>query len=115
MKAPIRFVFMIAMLVISNSGMQFSPPAPNPFNPDTWLPYQLSEASDVMIRIFNPQGQLVRSLAVGHREPGIYLSRERAAYWNGRNEVGEAVSSGIYFYSIEAGGFAATKKLVVAR
>ena len=88
---------------------------PNPFNPETWMPYQLSEASDVVIRIFNSQGQLVRRLQVGQREAGLYLSRERAAYWNGRNEAGEEVSSGIYFYSIEAGGFAATKKLVVTR
>ena len=88
---------------------------PNPFNPETWMPYQLSEASDVVIRIFNSQGQLVRRLQVGQREAGLYLSRERAAYWNGRNEAGEGVSSGIYFYSIKVGGFAATKKLIVAR
>lgn len=88
---------------------------PNPFNPDTWIPYQLSEDSHVVIRLYTATGQIIRTLNLGHRNAGFYTNRERAGHWDGRNESGEQVSSGIYFYSIEAGSFAATGKMTVAR
>ena len=88
---------------------------PNPFNPETWIPYQLSEGADVTIRIYNSTGQLVRMLDLGKQEAEIYLNRESAAYWDGKNDTGEHVSSGVYFYSIHAGKFLATKKLVILK
>ncbi|MFC1718547.1 leucine-rich repeat domain-containing protein [Candidatus Poribacteria bacterium] len=88
---------------------------PNSFNPDTWIPYQLSEDADINIRIYNTAGQLMRTLNLGHRPAGFYTDKPKAAYWDGRNEAGEQVSSGVYFYTIQAGDFTATKKMVVAR
>ena len=88
---------------------------PNPFNPDTWIPYQLSEDSHLIIKIHAATGQLIRTLDLGHKSAGFYANRERAAHWDGRNEVGEQVASGIYFYSIKAGTFTGTGKMTVAR
>ncbi|MFC1716754.1 tandem-95 repeat protein [Candidatus Poribacteria bacterium] len=86
---------------------------PNPFNPETWIPFTLSVDSHVTIRIHNTSGQLVKSLELGEMAPGAYVSRNKAAYWDGRNEVGEQVSSGIYFYSIQAEGFSAVRKMLL--
>jgi hypothetical protein len=81
---------------------------PNPFNPETWIPYQLHEADEVVIRIHNVTGELVRELRLGYKSAGIYTSQDRSAYWDGRNEAGEHVSSGVYFYNIQAGNYNAT-------
>jgi hypothetical protein len=88
---------------------------PNPFNPETWIPFKLSKASDVTIKIYNISGQLVRTLDLSHLESGSYLSKERAAYWNGKNEAGERVASGVYMYYINAGSFSSTKKMVILK
>lgn len=88
---------------------------PNPFNPDTWIPYQLSEDADVTIRIFAASGRLVRTLSLGSKPAGFYVGRDKAAYWDGRNEVGESVSSGVYFYSIQAGKLATVRKMVIVQ
>ena len=88
---------------------------PNPFNPETWIPYQLREAADVQISIYDPRGVLVRQLSLGHRVAGQYLSRSRAAHWDGRNEVGEPVASGLYFYTLTAGDFTATRKMLIVK
>jgi hypothetical protein len=88
---------------------------PNPFNPETWIPYQLKEASDVRIRIWTLSGELVREFAFGYKPSGLYTSRDKAAYWDGRNESGESVASGLYFYSIQAGNYVSTKKMIVAK
>lgn len=88
---------------------------PNPFNPDTWIPYQLKEDARVEIEIYAATGQLVRILNLGYRPVGFYTDREKAAYWDGKNEAGEPVASGIYFYSIKAGNFSATRKMVIVR
>ena len=88
---------------------------PNPFNPETWIPYELSEPADVVLTIYAIDGQLVRTLALGHQSAGVYQSRSRAVYWDGRNEVGESVASGIYFYTITAGGFTATRKMLIRK
>lgn len=91
------------------------PNYPNPFNPETWVPYQLAAAADVMLTIYAADGTLVRTLALGHRAAGVYQSKSRAAYWNGRNELGEPVASGIYFYTLTAGDFSATGKMLVRK
>ena len=88
---------------------------PNPFNPETWIPYQLSEAGKVVISIYNVSGHLVRRLDLGHKEAGMYLNREMSAYWDGKNESGDKVSSGVYFYNIQSGKFSKTMKLIVSR
>jgi len=88
---------------------------PNPFNPETWIPYQIRESAEVVIRIYNAQGQLVRILDLGQRETGFYLGRTRAAYWDGLNSAGEKVASDIYFYQIQAGNFSATRKMVIVK
>jgi len=88
---------------------------PNPFNPETWIPYQLKDTGEVTIRIYNATGELVRVLDLGYKPVGLYLSKDRAAYWDGTNKLGASVASGIYFYSIQAGGFAAVRKLIVLK
>ncbi|MFC1714384.1 Ig-like domain-containing protein [Candidatus Poribacteria bacterium] len=88
---------------------------PNPFNPETWIPYQLAQPSYVTIRIYRSTGELTRTLDLGTREAGFYADKMKAAYWDGRNDAGEQVSSGVYFYTIQAGGFAATRKMIVAK
>ena len=88
---------------------------PNPFNPETWIPYQLAEASDVTVRICSVDGTLIRTLALGHQPAGIYQSKSRAGYWDGRNAFGERVASGLYFYTLTAGDFSATHKMLVRK
>ena len=88
---------------------------PNPFNPDTWLPYQLKEGSEITIQIFSASGNLIRGLNFGYKPAGLYISHDRAAYWDGKNEAGEQVASGVYFYTIQAGEFTATKKMILAK
>ena len=91
------------------------PNYPNPFNPETWIPYQLAKPADVSLTIYDIHGRIVRVLDFGHQHAGIYQSRVRAAYWNGRNTVGEKVASGVYFYTLTAGDFTATRKLLIAK
>ena len=88
---------------------------PNPFNPETWIPYHLSKDTDVTITIYAVNGTLVRTLSLGHQDVGIYQTRSRAAYWDGKNEFGEAVASGLYFYTLKAGDFTATRKMLIRK
>ena len=88
---------------------------PNPFNPETWIPYQLAEAADVTLTIYAVNGQIVRRLAFGHQLAGIYQTRSRAAYWDGRNALGESVASGVFFYTLTAGNFTATRKMLILK
>ena len=88
---------------------------PNPFNPETWIPYQLSQDSPVSVSIYDTAGVLVRTLSLGMRSAGFYNSRERAAYWDGRNAFGERVSSGIYFYRLRTPTFDQTRRLVIVK
>ena len=88
---------------------------PNPFNPETWIPYQLSEDTDVSISIYGTTGELVRTLSLGFQSAGFYNSRERAAYWDGRNALGERVASGTYFYQLTTPSFQQTRRLVIVK
>ena len=88
---------------------------PNPFNPETWVPYQLAQPADVSISIYAVNGKLVRTLGLGHQAAGTYQSRSRAAHWDGKNESGESVASGIYFYKFTAGDFSATRKMLIRK
>jgi hypothetical protein len=109
-----RNVHIPAWAVIPTSS-QLLQNYPNPFNPETWIPYRLSKPADVRVSIYNLSGKLVRTLELGTRKPGTYTDKERAVYWDGRNESGETVSSGIYFYHLHAGEFTSVRKMVVAR
>ncbi len=91
------------------------PNYPNPFNPETWIPYQLAQRADVTLRIYSVDGSLVRTLSLGHQPAGMYQNRARAAYWDGRNEIGEPVASGVYFYTLTAGEFTATRRLLIVK
>ena len=91
------------------------PNYPNPFNPETWIPYQLATPAEVTLTIYDIQGRIVRDLDLGHQRPGMYHTRSRAAYWDGRNAVGEPVASGVYFYTLTAGEFTATRKMFILK
>ena len=97
---------------------------PNPFNPETWIPYQLAKPAEVTLTIYAANGAVVRTLELGHQPAGFYESRTRAAYWDGKNQIGEPVASGIYFYtlstestrdSVTAGDFNATRKMLIRK
>ena len=88
---------------------------PNPFNPETWIPYQLAEPAEVTLTIHAVNGTLVRTLTLGYQPGGIYQTRTRAVYWDGKNEVGEPVASGVYFYTLTAGDFNATRKMLIRK
>ena len=88
---------------------------PNPFNPETWIPYQLAKPAEVTVTIYAANSAVVRRLDLGHRRAGSYESRSRAAYWDGRNARGEPVASGVYFYTLQAGDFSATRKMVIRK
>ena len=88
---------------------------PNPFNPETWIPYRLAEDAFVRLTIYDQTGKVVRTLDVGHRVAAVYESRSKAIYWDGRNEVGESVASGVYFYHLSAGDYSATRKMLIVK
>ncbi len=88
---------------------------PNPFNPETWIPYHLAESTDVRVNIYDAQGTVVRVLTLGHQTAGYYTSRSRAAYWDGRNALGERVASGIYFYQLQTDAVSPMRKMVILK
>ena len=88
---------------------------PNPFNPETWIPYHLSEDADVKLTIYDVNGEVVRDLDVGHQTAAKYDTRSKAIYWDGRNRFGEQVASGVYFYHLQAGDFSGTRKMVILK
>ena len=91
------------------------PNYPNPFNPETWIPYHLANPADVTLTIHAVDGKLVRALDLGHQRAGMYQSRARAAHWDGRNAQGEPVASGVYFYTLKAGDFSDTRKMLIRK
>ena len=88
---------------------------PNPFNPETWIPYQLASAADVKLTIYDTKGVTVRQFDLGHQTGGSYMNHTKAVYWDGRNHAGESVGSGVYFYQISAGDYSATRKMVMLK
>jgi hypothetical protein len=88
---------------------------PNPFNPETWIPYQLPETAVVTVQIYSLDGRLVRHLNLGLKPAGVYQTKERSVYWDGRNESGERVSSGVYFYRLTAGPWSQTKRMLLIK
>ncbi len=100
---------------VNRQGTKLFPNYPNPFNPETWIPYQLASPTDVKVHIYSLDGRLVRILELGHQQAGVYQSQNKAAYWNGKNEFGERVASGIYYYTLSAGEFTATRRMVILK
>ena len=88
---------------------------PNPFNPETWIPFELARNTEVVISIYGVQGKLIRTLDLGSNTAGVYHTRNRAAYWNGRNDIGERVSSGIYFYTLQTADHISTRRMVLMK
>ena len=88
---------------------------PNPFNPETWIPYRLADDALVTLTIYDQTGGVVRTFDVGHRIASAYESRSNAIYWDGRNDVGERVASGVYFYTLMAGDFSATRRMLIIK
>ena len=88
---------------------------PNPFNPETWIPYHLAHATDVVLTIYDIKGGLVRRFALGHQPAGFYTDRTKAAHWDGRNAHGESVASGIYFYHLKAGDYSQVRRMVIVK
>ena len=88
---------------------------PNPSNPETWIPYHLAKSADITITIYNMRGIVVRRLALGHQPAGFYTNRTRAAHWDGRNELGEPVSNGVYFYQLRTGDISPPRKMLMLK
>ena len=88
---------------------------PNPFNPETWIPFQLAEDSTVTAKIYAVTGEQIRMIELGHVQEENYVESNRAIYWDGKTETGEAVSSGTYFYQLQAGDYRATRKMVILK
>jgi len=110
----IRFLQQLLVALIPKETALL-PNFPNPFNPETWIPYHLAKGADVTLHIYAMNGALVRTLTLGHQAAGMYQSRSRAAYWDGKNPFGEPVASGAYFYTLTAGDFTATRKMLIQK
>ncbi len=110
-----------APTIVSNSNHQTPKETsllsnyPNPFNPETWIPYQLANPADVSVTIYNIHGLVVRQFALGRQPKGLYHNRSKAVYWDGRNTFGERVASGVYFYKLNAGDYSATRIMLIKK
>ena len=103
------------LLSLTPKETELLPNYPNPFNPETWIPYRLAEDAFVTLTIYDTVGQVVRAIDVGHRIAAAYESQSKAIYWDGKNRLGEQVASGIYFYTLKAGDFSATWRMVILK
>ena len=101
--------------VLAPATSRLLPAYPNPFNPETWIPFELAEASLVTVQVYSSAGDLVRTLDLGYREPGAYADRDHAAYWDGRNALGETSASGVYYYRIQAGEFSDMRRFLLLK
>ena len=110
----IRFLERL-LAVLKPDETALLPNYPNPFNPETWIPYHMAQGAEVEITIYDSMGVRVRRLTLGYQAPGYYADRGRAAYWDGRNEDGESVASGVYFYQLRAGDYAAARRMVIIK
>ena len=103
------------MAVLTPSDTALLPNYPNPFNPETWIPYQLAHDAEVRVTIYDINGAVMRILDLGYQQAGFYTDKGSAAYWDGRDRDGEAVASGIYFYTLSAGDFAVTRRMLIRK
>ena len=103
------------LAALTPTATQLLPNYPNPFNPETWIPYRLAKDAFVTLTIYEQTGQVVRTIDIGHQTAAAYESRSKAIYWDGRNQVGEMVASGVYLYTLTAGDFSATRKMLILK
>ena len=103
------------LVFLTPKKTELLPNYPNPFNPETWIPYRLAEDAFVTLTIYDGSGQIIRTLEVGHRIASAYEGRSKAIHWDGRNNLGEQVASGIYFYTLRAGDYSATRRMVILK
>ena len=114
LQSGIRFLEQLLSVLVPKET-QLLPNYPNPFNPETWIPYRLAEDAFVTVTIYDHGGRVVRKLNVGHQTAAVYEHRSKAIHWDGRNEVGDKVASGIYFYTLTADDFSATRKMLILK
>ena len=114
LQSGIRFLEQLLAVLVPKET-QLLPNYPNPFNPETWIPYRLAEDAFVTVTIYDQRGRVVRRLNVGHQTASVYERRSKAIYWDGRNEIGDKVASGIYFYTLTAGDYSATRKMLILK
>ena len=114
LQSGIRFLKQLLAVLVPKETVLL-PNYPNPFNPETWIPYRLAKDAFVTLTIYDPRGSVIRKLNIGHQTAAIYESRSKAIYWDGRNEVGDRVASGIYFYTLTAGDYSATRKMLILK
>ena len=110
-----ELLHLLAEIAAIPDATRLLPNYPNPFNPETWIPYQLAKDAEVTVTIYNVRGGVVRELMLGYQRAGVYASRGRAAFWDGKNKLGEPVASGVYFYTITAGEFTATRRMLIRK
>ena len=115
--AYLRGILVLEQLLVALTPKETTllPNYPNPFNPETWIPYHLAHAADVTLTIYDTKGVVVRRLELGHQPVGFYTTRSKAAYWDGRNDSGESVASGVYFYQLRAGSYTALRRMVILK
>jgi hypothetical protein len=114
LQSGIRFLEQLLQVLIPQQT-ELLPNFPNPFNPETWIPYRLAEDGFVTLKIYDQSGVVIRKFDVGHKTAAVYETRSSAIHWNGRNEVGDKVASSIYFYTLTAGDFSATRKMLILK
>ena len=114
LQSGIRFLEQLLAVLVPKET-ELLPNYPNPFNPETWIPYRLAEDAFVTLTIYDQRGRVVRRLNVGHQTASVYENRSKAIHWDGRNEVGDRVASGIYFYTLIAGDYSATRKMLIVK
>ena len=114
LQSGIRFLEQLLFVLVPKET-ELLPNYPNPFNPETWIPYRLAEDTFVTLTIYDQRGSVVRKLNAGHQTAAVYEGRSEAIYWDGRNEVGDRVASGIYFYTLTAGDYSATRKMLILK
>ena len=114
LQSGVRFLEQLLSVLVPKETALL-PNYPNPFNPETWIPYRLAEDAFVTVTIYDQGGRVVRRLNVGHQTAAVYERRSKAIHWDGRNEVGDKVASGIYFYTLTAGDFSATRKMLILK
>ena len=105
----------VDLLDVRPSSTRLRPNYPNPFNPETWIPFQLAVSGEIQLTIYNVEGQVVRQLNLGFHQPGYYRQMDRAAYWDGKDDLGQSVSSGLYFYQLQVGEVRDTRKMVILK
>ncbi|MBT3265636.1 T9SS type A sorting domain-containing protein, partial [Candidatus Poribacteria bacterium] len=103
------------LIVLRPKASALLPNYPNPFNPETWIPFDLSEASDVALTIYDIRGRVVRRIDLGYQDTGSYRNRGAAAYWDGVNDRGEPVASGAYIYELHAGDYREARRMVIRK